>query len=187
MLAKGCQPRTCNPTAAAASCCSAMYISKIPIGVRLGEISAYVELLTSPSSATTSPRALPSAASASPYALRVASLAAQLVHGKAAARRASKRCGSPRALGLGHVDVDVADAAQLGDRLVGVRQRLAVHRRSCWRPPATPWPFSVRATIDGRPARGGDRLAHRRRSICRRRRARRSRWRASRTPQAPGA
>ena len=36
------------------------------------KISANVELPTSPSRATTSPRALPSAASASPYALRVA-------------------------------------------------------------------------------------------------------------------
>src|SRR6266545_7982717 len=69
---KAFQPRACSPTAAASSCCSAMYISKYRSGCALAKISANVELLTSPSSATTSPRAAPRAASASPYALRVA-------------------------------------------------------------------------------------------------------------------
>ena len=70
--ANGFQPRALNPTAAASICCSAMYISKYRSGCAFPKISAKVELLTSPSSATTSPRAVPSAASASPYALRVA-------------------------------------------------------------------------------------------------------------------
>ena len=70
--ANGFQPRTCMPTAAATSCCSAMNISKKRSGWALPKISAYVEFETSPSSATTSPCAAPTAASASPYALRVA-------------------------------------------------------------------------------------------------------------------
>ncbi len=59
------------PTAAATSCCSAMNISKKRSGYAFWNSSEWVELLTSPSSATTSARA-PRAASASPYALRVA-------------------------------------------------------------------------------------------------------------------
>jgi hypothetical protein len=61
------------PTAAATSCCSAMYISKYRPGCAWANREANVELLTSPSIATTPGRA-PSAASASPYALRVATL-----------------------------------------------------------------------------------------------------------------
>jgi hypothetical protein len=64
--AKGFQPRTWSPTAAAAICCSAMYISKYRSGSASAKISAKVELETSPSSATTRPSALPIAASASP-------------------------------------------------------------------------------------------------------------------------
>ena len=70
--ANGFQPTICMPTAAATICCSAMYISKYLSGCAFAKISAKVEFETSPSSATTSPRAAPSAASASPYALRVA-------------------------------------------------------------------------------------------------------------------
>ena len=49
-----------------------MYISKNRSGWAALKISAKVEFETSPSTATTSPRAEPTAASASPYALRVA-------------------------------------------------------------------------------------------------------------------
>jgi hypothetical protein len=64
--ANGRQPVTCMPTAVAISCSSAMYISKYRSGMASLKISANVELETSPSIATTFPRALPSAASASP-------------------------------------------------------------------------------------------------------------------------
>ena len=66
------RPRAWSPTAAAAICCSAMYISKNRSGWAALKISANVEFETSPSTATTSPRAAPTAAIASPYAFRVA-------------------------------------------------------------------------------------------------------------------
>ena len=64
--AKGTQPRTCMPTAAATSWFSAMNISKYRSSWASRNSSECVELDTSPSSATTSPRMPPSAASASP-------------------------------------------------------------------------------------------------------------------------
>ena len=64
--ANGRHPTAWSPTAAAASCCSAMYISKYRSGCAFAKISVNVEFDTSPSRATTSGRALPSAASASP-------------------------------------------------------------------------------------------------------------------------
>ena len=70
--AKGRQPRTCIPTAAATICCSAMNISKKRSGCSLPRMSAYVEFDTSPSRATTSLLAPAIAASASPYAFLVA-------------------------------------------------------------------------------------------------------------------
>src|SRR5216117_427147 len=54
------------PTAAATIFCSAMYISKKRSGATFFTSSECVELLTSASSVTTSPRATLSAASASP-------------------------------------------------------------------------------------------------------------------------
>ena len=66
MDANGTHLRTWSPTAEAIICCSAMYISKYRSGCASRKISAKVEFETSPSSATTSPRAEPSAASASP-------------------------------------------------------------------------------------------------------------------------
>ena len=64
--ANGTSPSTCIPTADATMCCSAMYISKKRSGATFLKSSAWVELLTSASSTTTSARAAPSAASASP-------------------------------------------------------------------------------------------------------------------------
>ena len=64
--------RTLIPTVEATNCCSAIYCSKQRSGNAFANSSAQVELLTSPSSATTSGFASPRALRASPYALRVA-------------------------------------------------------------------------------------------------------------------
>ncbi len=99
-----------------------MYISKKRSGCALPKISAYVEFETSPSSATTLPSAAPSAASASPYARRVATFEPTLVARPVgcAGRKLVRRAG----LRLRDVDDDVADPAELLDRLLG--DRLAV-------------------------------------------------------------
>ena len=69
-----------------------------------------------------------SAARPSPNALRVGTgVAADLVASASGADgSASKRWGCPGALGLGHVDVDGSDVAELLDRLLGILERLAV-------------------------------------------------------------
>ena len=120
--ANGFQPSTCIPTAAATNCCSAMYISKKRSGCALPKISAYVEFETSPSSATTLPSAAPSAASASPYARRVATFEPSSYVGQSAC--AVSNSVRLRGLRLGDVDDDVANPAELLDRLLG--DRLAV-------------------------------------------------------------
>ena len=84
------------PTAVATSCCSAIHISKKRSGCALANSSAWVELDTSPSMATTSGMA-PSASSASPYALRVATFSSFLYVGKTGSGLAGRRAaGAPR-------------------------------------------------------------------------------------------
>ena len=147
------QPRACSPTAAATSCCSAMYISKKRSGCACLKISANVELLTSPSRATTSPRADPRAASASPYAFRVATSCQARI---AAARAARPGSGAARRAPAWRPQRDVADAAELLDRRVWVVERLAV--------PAV-------LVLDGLDALALDRAGHdHRRAACRLRR-----------------
>jgi hypothetical protein len=117
--ANGFHASTCMPTAAATICCSAMYISKYRSGCALAKISAYVEFETSPSSATTRGSSEPSAARRIAVGAARRDLRADLVRRPLDGLRLE--AVRLRGLGLRDVDDDVADAAELLDRLLGDR------------------------------------------------------------------
>ena len=101
-----------------------MYISKKRSGCASLKISANVELLTSPSRATTSPRTGPERCERLAVRLPRRHLLAELVAGQL-----ERFLLEPVWLGclrLRDVDMDVADAAELLDRRVRVVERLAM-------------------------------------------------------------
>jgi hypothetical protein len=102
-----------------------MYISKKRSGAVCLKSSACVELLTSPSSTTTSRRAAPSAASASPYAFRVATGSVYVFHSGFRGASIARGCQASGA-GVGNVrDGSACSSASAGGRLLLV-ERLAV-------------------------------------------------------------
>ncbi len=94
-------------------------------GSAFANSSTNVLLPTSPSIATTSPLALPERDERVAESLARRLLGARLVRGQPQ-RGGREPMRLAADLGLGDVDMDVADAAELGDRRVRVGERLAV-------------------------------------------------------------
>ena len=150
MAANGFQPRTCSPTAVAIICCSAIYDWMNRSGSSVANSSVYVLLPTSPSTATTSPRALPRARSASPKALRVASFVPGSYDGSVRAV-VGKRWGSPVISGL--ATSTVMSRMPPSSAIAASGSASGFPCMPGWLATAfTPWPFSVRAMMTvGRP------------------------------------
>ena len=118
-------------------------------GCAFANSSAWVELPTSPSSATTSPRRR--AERRERLAERLAGRDLSRRARSAAAQRAGRRrsaCGCSGRVGLRRPSTWMSrDAAELLDRRFGVLRAACRACPPCWPPLRRPWPLIVRATI----------------------------------------